>query len=71
VTIPTYQARIFAAETAHQDRPIERNTAHLSPAGIVTVHDASGVFRAAKLSNEQLLELAEEIRVALESRKSV
>lgn len=70
MSAPTYQARLHAALIELDSTPLQCNTAHVSPAGIASVRDASGLIRAARLSTGSLLELAEEIRVALEARRS-
>jgi hypothetical protein len=61
----TYQSRREAERVNREVAANACNSAHVSPAGIATVRDASGVFRAAKLNEAQLRELEEECRVAL------
>ena len=62
----TYQARLYSEQQAQQLAAIPRpNSAHVSAHGIVTVRDASGVMRAARLTKEQLMALELEVFEAI------
>lgn len=64
--VVTHQARLYAEEQRRQLAAVPQpNSAHVSPHGIVTVRDASGVMRAARLTKEQLMALELEVIEAI------
>lgn len=62
----THQARLYAEQQRAQLAAVPKpNSAHVSPQGIVTVRDNSGILRAARLTRQQLLALEIEVVEAI------